>query len=146
MADPASTSIVIPAFGEGSAIASVVAALRRAAPWTDRRRAIAASYRRQLANPAVPVPPELDAGHVYHLFPVVCARREALQAHLTAAGIETLIHYPVPIPRQPALVSSEPGECPTADRICAQVLSLPLYPSLPDEAVSLVASAVASFQ
>jgi dTDP-4-amino-4,6-dideoxygalactose transaminase len=92
------------------------------------------------------VPNEADAGHVYHLFPVLSRARPALQARLTAGGIETLIHYPVPIPRQPALSRAQPGECPIADRVCEEVLSLPLYPSLPDEAVLHVAAAVNAFR
>lgn len=113
--------------------------------WTARRRALAAVYRRELRNGLVRVPPQCDAGHVYHLFPVLSASRSALQAHLAAAGIETLIHYPVPIPRQPALGAAEPAMCPIADRVCDEIVSLPLYPSLPDEAVLRVAEAVNTF-
>jgi dTDP-4-amino-4,6-dideoxygalactose transaminase len=113
--------------------------------WTARRRALAAAYRRELTNDLVRVPPEREPGHVYHLFPVLSASRSALQAHLTAAGVETLIHYPVPIPRQPALSTAEPGVCPIADRVCDEIVSLPLYPSLPDEAVLHVAQAVTTF-
>ena len=91
------------------------------------------------------MPPELDAGHVYHLFPVLSEAAPALQAHLTAAGVETLIHYPVPIPRQPALstVSRIDVRLPTAS--APKMLSLPLYPSLTDEAVLHVAAAVNRF-
>jgi dTDP-4-amino-4,6-dideoxygalactose transaminase len=81
---------------------------------------------------------------VYHLFPVLSADRDGLQAHLAAKGIETLIHYPVPIPHQPALASAAPAPCPVADRTCAQVLSLPVYPSLTDDAVSRVLEATNS--
>jgi dTDP-4-amino-4,6-dideoxygalactose transaminase len=114
--------------------------------WTDRRRTIGARYRRELADTAVRVPAEHDRGHVYHLFPVLSDERPALQAHLAAAGIETLIHYPVPIPRQPALGTTRPADCPIADRVCAAVLSLPLYPALSDEAVSQVIGAVRTFR
>ena len=110
--------------------------------WTAKRRARAAEYRRLLAGTALDVPPEFDAGHVYHLFPVLSPRRDALQAFLRAESIETLIHYPVPIPRQPALQSESPAACPAADRVCAQVLSLPLYPDIPEEDLRTVAAAV----
>jgi dTDP-3-amino-3,4,6-trideoxy-alpha-D-glucose transaminase len=114
--------------------------------WTDRRRSIAAQYRRAwTGSSAFVVPPERDRGHVYHLFPVLCRERTRLQAHLTLAGIETLIHYPVPIPRQPALRATSPGDCPVADAVCQQVVSLPLYPSLSAEAIERVVEAALSF-
>ncbi len=113
--------------------------------WTARRREIAAQYRPAVGGPRVGVPGEHDPGHVYHLFPVLTPARDALQAHLSAAGIETLIHYPVPIPRQPALASANPAMCPIADRISAEVLSLPIYPSLTGDAVSHVIDAVRDF-
>ncbi|MDO8678789.1 MAG: DegT/DnrJ/EryC1/StrS family aminotransferase, partial [Acidobacteriota bacterium] len=71
--------------------------------WTARRRAIAAAYRSGLDGAALTVPREFDAGHVYHLFPVLTPHRDAFMAHMSERGIETLIHYPVPIPQQPAL-------------------------------------------
>ena len=110
--------------------------------WTAARRAHAASYRRLLAGAGIEVPPECDAGHVYHLFPVLSPRRDELQAALRADGIETLIHYPVPIPRQPALRNQGPARCPEADRVCAQVFSLPMYPGLSEDDLRLVAGAV----
>ncbi|MGH9202889.1 MAG: DegT/DnrJ/EryC1/StrS family aminotransferase, partial [Vicinamibacterales bacterium] len=99
-----------------------------------------------LCEASLDVPAENDPGHVYHLFPVLSTRRAALQDHLTAAGIETLIHYPVPIPRQPALASANPAMCPVADRVCTEVLSLPMYPSLADEAVARIIDAVRRFE
>ena len=67
-----------------------------------------------------------------------------MQSILRSAGIETLIHYPVPIPKQPALASEHPADCPVANRVCDEVLSLPLYPSLPADTVDRVAAALAS--
>ena len=97
------------------------------------------------AGGALRVPPELDAGHVYHLFPVLSPRsRRAAGPASPTRGIETLIHYPVPIPRQPALATEDPAECPVADRVCGEVLSLPLYPDLPETAVTTVVEALAA--
>jgi dTDP-4-amino-4,6-dideoxygalactose transaminase len=93
----------------------------------------------------VKVPPECDSGHVYHLFPVMSGERAALQEHLRAHGVETLIHYPVPITRQPALSDQRPAECPVADRVCSEVFSLPLYPAMPAGAVEEVAAALQAF-
>ncbi len=67
-----------------------------------------------------------------------------MQTHLRAAGVETLIHYPIPIPQQQALASEQPADCPVAARVCSEVFSLPLYPSLDKSAVALVAAALAS--
>ncbi|HSC29410.1 MAG TPA: DegT/DnrJ/EryC1/StrS family aminotransferase [Vicinamibacterales bacterium] len=112
--------------------------------WTARRRALAAAYRAALAGvDAITVPVELDPGHVYHLFPVRSAARDAMRGHLQKAGIETLVHYPVPIPRQPALASQEPADCPAAARVCDEIFSLPLYPALESTAVHVIAGAVA---
>ena len=137
-------------FGVNSRLDEMQAAVLRARlpyleGWTSRRRQLAAKYREALAGiTTVSVPPEADAGHVYHLFPVLSPARDALQAHLRANGIETLIHYPVPIPRQPALASEAPADCPVAARVCDQILSLPLYPRLDDRAVAAVAGALAT--
>lgn len=113
--------------------------------WTDQRRALAREYRQALAGAPVVVPPEKDPGHVYHLFVVRSARRAALARHLAEQHIDTLVHYPVPIPRQPALAGTAPAQCPRADDACREVLSLPLYPSLPAAAVQTIAAAVRSF-
>jgi dTDP-3-amino-3,4,6-trideoxy-alpha-D-glucose transaminase len=113
--------------------------------WTERRRALAAGYRAALRDvTTIRVPPEFDRGHVYHLFPVRSTAREALREHLRASGVETLIHYPIPISRQPALASEHPADCPITTKVCAEIFSLPLYPSLDDRAVTHVAAALAA--
>ena len=81
----------------------------------------------------VNVPPECDPGHVYHLFVIRTRRRDDLRAALTERGIETLIHYPVPIPRQPALAGTEPADYSVAAQVCDEILSLPLHPGLSDD-------------
>ena len=111
--------------------------------WTEERRALARAYRSQLTDiDGLTVPAEHDPGHVYHLFPVLSPDRKALRDRLESEGIETLVHYPVPITRQPALAESDPANCPVADRVCAEVFSLPLYPSLPLDAIRRVAAAL----
>jgi dTDP-3-amino-3,4,6-trideoxy-alpha-D-glucose transaminase len=109
---------------------------------TRQRRTRAAEYRAQLENGPVKVPMEMDAGHVYHLFPIRTTRRAALQARLRTAGIETLVHYPVAIPQQPAFASTSPADCPHAIRAAAEVLSLPLYPGLTLDSVRTVAAEI----
>jgi dTDP-4-amino-4,6-dideoxygalactose transaminase len=114
--------------------------------WTARRRALAACYRRELKSATVTAVPALDGGHVYHLFVVRAPDRNRLQQHLHAGGIETFIHYPVPIPRQPAFGDQRPADCPIADRVCGEVLSLPLYPDLEEEIVVRIAETVNRFE
>ncbi len=114
--------------------------------WTDARRRHAARYRAALAGSPVAVPAEFDRGHVYHLFVVRSRHREALQAHLSGRGVETLVHYPVPIPCQPALAAQHPARCPVAGAVCDEVLSLPLYPQLAAHDQDEVAAAIADFR
>ena len=83
---------------------------------------------------------------MYHLFVVRSGARAELQAHLAARGIETLIHYPVPVPQQPALSRDRPPTVLSAARACCEVLSLPLHPALSeDEVRHEIAAAVAAF-
>jgi dTDP-3-amino-3,4,6-trideoxy-alpha-D-glucose transaminase len=128
-------------FGVNSRLDELQAAVLRArlprlAGWTARRRGLAARYRAGLAGGPVNVPAEHDPGHVYHLFPVRVSGRAELQARLATDAIETLVHYPVPIPRQPAMAGLNPRECPEAVRACDEVLSLPLHPGLTDSEVT----------
>jgi dTDP-4-amino-4,6-dideoxygalactose transaminase len=137
-------------FGVNTRLDEMQAAILRARllllpEWTRRRRRLAAQYRAALDGAPVAVPPEMDPGHVYHLFVVRTGAREALQAHLRAAGVETLVHYPIALPRQPALAAADPAACPHADRAAREVCSLPLYPSLEDDALARVAAAVRTF-
>ena len=87
-------------FGVNSRLDEMQAAILRARlaflpEWTARRRELAARYRVALAGATVTVPPECDPGHVYHLFPVRSARRDAFRAALAADGVDTLIHSPL---------------------------------------------------
>jgi len=137
--------------GANSRLDEMQAAILRArlpflAGWTAKRRAIAARYRHALLDSALDVPREMESGHVYHLFPVLTAAREAFQQHMRDGGVETLIHYPVPIPRQLALRDASPAMCPIADRVCAQVVSLPIYPALSGAAMSAVTAVAAAFR
>lgn len=83
----------------------------------------------QIKLPAKPVPGEQ---HAWHLFVVRSQDRDALQGHLRDAGVETLIHYPVPIHRQPAYAGTPWPALPVAEALANSVLSLPLHPGLSD--------------
>ena len=89
---------------------------------------------------------ERDPGHVYHLFVVRAQDREALRTHLQASGIETLIHYPLTLPQQPALAPFARAACPVAAEAATRVVSLPLHPRLTDAQVERICSAIDAFQ
>jgi dTDP-4-amino-4,6-dideoxygalactose transaminase len=119
--------------------------LRHLPAWNERRRALAALYRRELAGAAVTLPREQPyATAVYHLFAIRHPRRDALAAALRERGIGTLVHYPIPLHLQPAFASLgyKAGDFPVAERGAREVLSLPLYPELKDEHALAVAAAV----
>ena len=111
---------------------------------TAVRRSLAVAYRGRL-DPRARAVAEHDPGHVYHLFPIRSSARDALQAFLGARGIETLVHYPVPLSNQPAFARFHPGACPVASQAGRELLSLPLHPRLAASEVLAVADVVNEF-
>jgi dTDP-3-amino-3,4,6-trideoxy-alpha-D-glucose transaminase len=118
--------------------------LARLPAHTAKRRTIGRFYREQLAA-IVAIPPERDPGHVYHLFPIRIAQRDALRNHLKDAGIGTLVHYPRSLSSQPAFAPYRRDWCAVAERAAGDLLSLPLNPRLSDEDAARVVAAVTSF-
>jgi dTDP-4-amino-4,6-dideoxygalactose transaminase len=113
---------------------------------TARRREVARRYREGIRHPAIGLPaPAREEAHVWHLFVVRCARRDALQRHLHAHGIHTQVHYPVPAHRQPAYAALHGLSLPLTEALQAEVLSLPLNPALDDAAVDAVIAACMAF-
>jgi dTDP-4-amino-4,6-dideoxygalactose transaminase len=82
---------------------------------------------------------------VYHLFVVETGQRESLRVALAADGIETGIHYPIPLHRQPALegLGYLAGAFPRAEQLASSSLSLPMYPELPMVHLQRVADRIA---
>ncbi|MBJ6108299.1 DegT/DnrJ/EryC1/StrS family aminotransferase [Hymenobacter sp. BT523] len=117
--------------------------------WTAQRQAVAALYNQHLAGIGGLLLPAVAEGatHVYHLYVVRTGQRDALQTHLTAAGIGTLIHYPVPPHRQQAYahLNIPAGTYPIAEELAATSLSLPMWPGMTEEHVAAVAAAVRGF-
>ena len=111
---------------------------------TAVRRDLARTYRQRLGGVVTPIV-ERDPGHVYHLFPVRSPERDTLMAFLGERGIETLVHYPVPLSSQPAFARYDPRACPVAGHAAAELLSLPLNPRLSREDVTRVADTVNEF-
>ena len=111
----------------------------------ERRRALAARYTAGLEGVGALRLPAEPAGTrgVFHQYVVRCADRDGLADALQAAGIGTLVHYPVPIHRQPAYAARGLARMPLpeTDRAAAEVLSLPMFPQLPAETADAVAAA-----
>jgi dTDP-4-amino-4,6-dideoxygalactose transaminase len=118
--------------------------------WNGRRARVAETYLAALRDcPGVTLPDVPDAAiPSWHLFVVRSDARDALQAHLSAAGIETLIHYPVPPHLSGAYqgVTQGEGTFPIAERLAHTVLSLPVGPHLTDDQQQQVIAAVRSFR
>ena len=122
--------------------------LRHLGEWNERRRKLARLYDERLAGSGVITPHEPDdTTHVYHLYVVRHPRRDELRVFLREQDIGSLIHYPVPVHLQPAYrdLGYEGGDFPAAEAAAREVLSLPLYPELHEEEVTMVADAVIAF-
>ncbi len=117
--------------------------LRRLGEWTERRRQIAARYHTGLTGLPLKLPVERPgARHVYHLFTVRHAQRDALAKHLADAGVGTAVHYPRAVPDQPLFAADGERRWPEAYRAAREVLSLPCYPEMTDGEVEGVVEAV----
>ena len=121
--------------------------LRRLDRDNAQRALLAAIYRECLADvPGLRLPEQGAPGsHAWHLFVVRSTRRDELQAHLARHGCQTLIHYPKPVYRYAPYADRAPPPGSPADRLCADILSLPMGPHLPEDQVRAVCALVAGF-
>ena len=120
--------------------------LRHLEGWNNHRRLLAARYNEALAGLAeVGTPQEAPyAHHVYHLYALCVADREALAASLRSAGIESAVQYPHPLHLTPAFadLGYARGDFPHCERICEALLSLPLYADMSEAQVDYVVDAI----
>ena len=119
--------------------------LRHLERWTEARRSRAALYRQQLLGSPTPPPAERPrCRHVYHAYTVRVTDRPRCQALLRERGIQTGIHYPIPVHLQPAHadLGYGRGDFPASERAAAEVMSLPMFPELTDAQVAEVSAAV----
>jgi dTDP-4-amino-4,6-dideoxygalactose transaminase len=115
--------------------------------WTEARRSKAAIYQDELKD-VVRIP--MDSPHeysVYHTFVIQTERRDELQEFLLKQGIETKVHYPIPIHLQVSASSLDypPGSFPKAERQAEIILSLPVYPELKDDQITYVSEMIKKF-
>jgi dTDP-4-amino-4,6-dideoxygalactose transaminase len=118
--------------------------------FTARRREIAAAYCEEISNPCVKLLVKQEADietHVHHLFVIRCERRGALQQHLHSAGIQTLIHYPIPAHMQEPCrtLLRDPHGLQNSEYHAAHCLSIPCHPQMKESDVAQVIDAINSF-
>jgi dTDP-4-amino-4,6-dideoxygalactose transaminase len=115
--------------------------------WTARRREIAAMYRARLSQLVATPEDKPFEKAVYHTFIIRTSRRDELKAWLSKHGIDTRIHYPVPIHLQAsaAYLGHKPGDFPVTERHTQTMLSLPVFPELTDEQAEYLCDTVEAF-
>lgn len=123
--------------------------LRHLRRWNEARAAHARRYRELLAGVGdIVMQTESDfSTHIYHIFAIQTDRRDALQKHLEQGGVQTVIHYPVPIHLQGAYrgLGYAEGAFPRTERLARRLLSLPMFPELTEAQMESVAARVRSF-
>jgi dTDP-4-amino-4,6-dideoxygalactose transaminase len=115
--------------------------------WNDKRRHKAQIYDSELAG-INKIQSSLEPGskHIYHQYVIAADNRDALQKYLKRNGIETLIHYPVPLHKQTAFKDSIiSGDLINTELRCSQILSLPIYPELTDVQVERICLTLTDF-
>jgi len=113
--------------------------------WNEKRRKFARIYDELLEGTDAIIPIERKcAKHVYHLYVIKHKYREKLQQYLLNQGIQTLVHYPIPVHLQKAYATND--KLPVTERICKDVLSLPINPWLKEEEVKEISKSIRSFQ
>jgi dTDP-4-amino-4,6-dideoxygalactose transaminase len=121
--------------------------LRYLEAWTEARRKNAAEYGRQLADTVARLPRERqDTRHVYHLYVVRLPQRDVWRERLTDAGVQTGVHYPIPVHLQPAYrdLGYSAGDFPVSEHASTEVLSLPMFPELTADQIREVAHALST--
>ena len=119
--------------------------LRHLERWTEARRTRAQAYRRALAYTPAALPAERPGvRHVYHVFGVRLPQRDAWRARFAELGIQTGVHYPIPVHLQPAHrdLGYDRGAFPVSEAVAEEILSLPIYPELTDEQIETIGTAL----
>jgi dTDP-4-amino-4,6-dideoxygalactose transaminase len=113
--------------------------------WTEARRAHAARYDQLLGDSGVQTPEAMaENRHVYHIYAIRTAARDALQQMLHAQGIQTGIHYPIPVHLLPAYadLGHRLGDFPCSEAAANEVLSLPMFAELTDDQIATTSAVV----
>jgi perosamine synthetase len=125
--------------------------LKRLDAWNDKRRKIAAEYSDSLSDLGDVIRPPSDGSlvrQVYHMYAIRCNQRDGLREWLSSNGVETGIHYAVPIHLQPIyrqMFGYMGGEFPNSETLCNSELSIPMHPNLTAEDMEFISRAIHGF-
>jgi dTDP-4-amino-4,6-dideoxygalactose transaminase len=121
--------------------------MKHLSAWTERRKVLAARYLQLLRDLPIDLPTVAEGrDHVWHLFVALHPERDRIRARLDEQGIQTGLHYPIPVHLQPAYqhLGHKPGDFPVAERVGRECLTLPLYPEMTEEQQDWVIGALAA--
>jgi dTDP-4-amino-4,6-dideoxygalactose transaminase len=118
--------------------------------FTERRQKIAEMYSNHIKNPHIRLLASAEeiSAHVYHLFVVMCEKRNKLMNHLASDGVQSLIHYPVPVHKQPPCgdMKRDPLGLSVSERHADACLSIPCHPQMSDNDVQRVVESLNSYK
>ena len=114
--------------------------------WNEKRRKVARLYNEFLEDSEVITPTQSEyAKHVYYVYVIRHKNRDKLEEHLEKNGIQTLIHYPIPVHKQKAYTDlGFAAKLPETEKICNEILSLPMHPWLKGDEINLIANVIKS--
>lgn len=122
---------------------------RHVKEWGQQRNEAAMHYNERLSDvPEVTIPREApEVHHVYHLYVICAPDRDDLQQHLESQGISTGVHYETPAHQHPAVAEhvGEVSGVDTAEKLCGEILSLPMHPRIENEEIEYVCSAIEGY-
>jgi dTDP-4-amino-4,6-dideoxygalactose transaminase len=119
--------------------------------WSEKRKEVASWYNENLSEISGIVPPAVmrGAGHAYHLYMIQVknGKRDSLREYLTENGVASGLHYPFPLHLTNAYKSLgySQGDLPVAEQLAQEILSLPIYPEIPEEHVAYVCNKIREF-
>lgn len=122
--------------------------LRHLDAWNERRTEIASEYDRHLDGLPIELPKNMGYGkHIYHQYSIRFMGRDDLRDHLLSKGVQTAVHYPLPLHLQPAFsfLGYKVGDFPVSERAAKEVLCLPIYPEMGAGEIEIVIEAIRSY-
>ena len=122
--------------------------LKKLNEWTMERKQIAGKYKEKLKNPVLILPKEKYPGeHVYHLFVIRVKERDKFMDFLKKNGIDTGIHYPIPIHLQKSCsnLGYKEGDFPRTEEFAREIVSLPIFPGMIDEEIDYVCDKIKEY-